>query len=279
MESSNLLKSSNYLTINEVANVLGVHRNTADKLVKGCKDVKEVLQTNNKGMRKLYNLDEIREIQASQQQQQQLVKLDKTASNLSNSKDIRVVGTAFMKQIDNLDKIDDDSEEKKQIEEDIDKSLYALLFKRIQQKDNKINKLEQAHKEKDKIIKEKEQQKEELEQKQKIVTEMNTALLSRNIILAEKNKDLTEYKEKEQYIFQEKHKNDTTQAKLNKEIKRIAWRNGWKVNETYIRYYKMYDEAHNFPYKDKDGYRGYLQVIRKRGHLLELYEIVVKSGD
>ena len=72
-----------------------------------------------------------------------------------------------------------------------------------------------------------------------------------------------------------KHKIDVLKAKITKAVRTKAYQNHWTYKETYVRYYKLYDEAHNFPYKE--DYNGYINTVEKRGHLLELYNIIVND--
>jgi hypothetical protein len=93
--------------------------------------------------------------------------------------------------------------------------------------------------------------------------------------LEEKNKELQAYQNENKYIQETRHKIDVLKAKITKAVRTKAYQNKWTYKETYIRYYKIYDEAHNFPYKE--DYNGYINLVEKRGHLLELYNIIIND--
>ena len=93
--------------------------------------------------------------------------------------------------------------------------------------------------------------------------------------LEAKNQELQAYQNENKYIQETKHKIDVLKAKITKAVRTKAYQNHWTYKETYVRYYKLYDEAHNFPYKE--DYNGYINTVEKRGHLLELYNIIVND--
>ena len=93
--------------------------------------------------------------------------------------------------------------------------------------------------------------------------------------LEAKNQELQAYQNENKYIQETKHKIDVLKAKITKAVRTRAYQNHWTYKETYVRYYKLYDEAHNFPYKE--DYNGYINTVEKRGLLLELYNIIVND--
>lgn len=93
--------------------------------------------------------------------------------------------------------------------------------------------------------------------------------------LAEENKQLQEYQDKNKYIHQERHDRKKLRAEIVKEVRVRAHKNKWGYNATFIRYYKLYDETHNFPYKE--NYSNYIDTIEDRGHLKELYKIILND--
>ena len=93
--------------------------------------------------------------------------------------------------------------------------------------------------------------------------------------LEAKNQELQAYQNENKYIQEARHKIDVLKAKITKAVRTKAYQNNWTYKETYVRYYKLYDEAHNFPYKE--DYNGYINTVEKRGHLLELYNIIVND--
>ena len=100
-------------------------------------------------------------------------------------------------------------------------------------------------------------------------------LAEENKQLQEKNQQLQEYQDKNHYIHQKRHETAKLRAEIVKEVRVKAHRNKWGYNATFIRYYKLYDETHNFPYKD--NYSNYLDIIEDRGHLRELYKIILND--
>lgn len=100
-------------------------------------------------------------------------------------------------------------------------------------------------------------------------------LAEENRQLQEKNQQLQEYQDKNKYIHQERHDRKKLRAEIVKEVRVRAHNNKCGYNATFIRYYKLYDETHNFPYKE--NYNEYLDTIQERGHLRELYKIILND--
>lgn len=100
-------------------------------------------------------------------------------------------------------------------------------------------------------------------------------LAKENKQLQEKNQQLQEYQDKNKYIHQERHDIAKLRAEITKEVRKKAHKEQWGFGVTFIRYYKMYDETHNFPYKE--NYNEYLDTIQERGHLRELYKIILND--
>ena len=93
--------------------------------------------------------------------------------------------------------------------------------------------------------------------------------------LETKNQELQAYQNENKYIQETRHRIDVLKAKITKAVRTRAYQNHWTYKETYVRYYKLYDEAHNFPYKE--DYNGYINTVEKRGHLTELYNIIIND--
>ena len=100
--------------------------------------------------------------------------------------------------------------------------------------------------------------------------------------LQKENKELTkentELKEKEQerlYIENEKYKSKELRSKINKMIRKYCYNNNVNYSDFMIKLYRIYDNIHCFPFKE--NYKEYIDIIQERGHLKELYNIVLNS--
>lgn len=100
-------------------------------------------------------------------------------------------------------------------------------------------------------------------------------LAEENKKLQEKNQELQEYQNKNKYIHQERHDIAKLRADIVKQVKIKAHMNKWRYNDTFVRYYKLYDETHNFYYQE--NYSKYIDKIENRGHLKELYNIILND--
>ena len=93
--------------------------------------------------------------------------------------------------------------------------------------------------------------------------------------LQEKNQALQEYQDKNHYIHQARHDIAKLRASIVKEVRTKAHMNQWRYNDAFVRYYKLYDETHNFSYQE--NYSKYIDKIENRGHLKELYKIILND--
>lgn len=102
---NNIIKKENdYLTIEEVADLLDCSERTARDFVKEVSDIKEISTDGFIGhKKKIYNKQEILKIKDMQQQQQQLADLERQGTKLADNKDIKVIANAFQKHIEKAD--------------------------------------------------------------------------------------------------------------------------------------------------------------------------------
>ena len=100
-------------------------------------------------------------------------------------------------------------------------------------------------------------------------------LAEKNKQLQEKNQHQHEYQDKNHYIHQARHEIAKLRANIVKEVRAKAYMNKWRYNDAFVRYYKLYDETHNFSHQD--NYSNYIDTIENRGHLKELYKIIIND--